>query len=298
MAIQVASGAPWPADPAQMRAHLRDRGAFAVLLRDPDGSAIATATAGPILSRCEQHGRHVGVWTLPGGRGAGAGRSVWTALVDHLAGGRVTLLRTTVVAADADALRFATRRGFWEVNRDQELVLDLAAARTRSAPTPPSGIAVVSLAERPGLLHDLPAAEARIVRDIPNIGDVPFVADVAAWRERFRDGTHPPETVLVALAGDRIAGLAYLWVTPDGREGLHDLTGTMPGWRGRGVATALKHEMAVRAARHGRDVLRATNDLTNAPMRAVNARLGYVPTRVLVSLSATAPFVRTVPPQA
>ena len=45
--------------------------------------------------------------------------------------------------------------------------------------------------------------------------------------------------------------------------------------RGRGIATALKREQARRAKRAGFRRIETVNDEENAPMRAVNARLGF-----------------------
>ena len=53
------------------------------------------------------------------------------------------------------------------------------------------------------------------------------------------------------------------------------LTGVRRSARGRGIATALKREQARRAKEAGLRRIETTNDEANAPMRAVNARLGF-----------------------
>ena len=62
------------------------------------------------------------------------------------------------------------------------------------------------------------------------------------------------------------------------------MTAVVRAWRGRGLATALKRATIGWAIDHGLDVLQTGNDIDNAPMRAVNARLGYRPTPDLLTM--------------
>ena len=55
------------------------------------------------------------------------------------------------------------------------------------------------------------------------------------------------------------------------------MTAVAPAHRGRGIATALKRATIVWAIEAGMRVLETGNDVENAPMRAVNATLGYRP---------------------
>lgn len=55
------------------------------------------------------------------------------------------------------------------------------------------------------------------------------------------------------------------------------MTAVVRDWRGRGVATALKRATIEWAIARGLDELGTANDTVNAPMRAVNRRLGYRP---------------------
>jgi RimJ/RimL family protein N-acetyltransferase len=54
-------------------------------------------------------------------------------------------------------------------------------------------------------------------------------------------------------------------------------TGTMRAHRGRGLASAVKLASIEWAARNGIVQLATRNDETNAPMLAINRRLGYRP---------------------
>ena len=57
----------------------------------------------------------------------------------------------------------------------------------------------------------------------------------------------------------------------------NQLTGVKRAWRGRGIALALKREQARLAHEAGFERISTYNDEVNAPMRAVNTRLGFVP---------------------
>jgi predicted GNAT superfamily acetyltransferase len=82
---------------------------------------------------------------------------------------------------------------------------------------------------------------------------------------------------LVALDGGEAVGWSGLASTGEDGIAENQLTGVRPAWRGRGIATALKREQAWRARQAGLRWIETTNDEGNAPMRAVNARLGLEP---------------------
>jgi GNAT superfamily N-acetyltransferase len=57
----------------------------------------------------------------------------------------------------------------------------------------------------------------------------------------------------------------------------NDITGTLPEYRGRGLAHLVKLESLRRVAAKGVTKVFTENDETNASMLAVNTRLGYRP---------------------
>ena len=75
-----------------------------------------------------------------------------------------------------------------------------------------------------------------------------------------------------------VAGWASLMFVPGSTTvAWHDMTAVGRAWRGRGVATVLKRSTIAWAIKHGLEALETGNDEDNAPMRAINARLGYRP---------------------
>ena len=85
------------------------------------------------------------------------------------------------------------------------------------------------------------------------------------------------EGQLVAAHGDEWVGTAALLDSPESDLMYHGITGVLPAYRGKRLATALK-SLAVRLARpRGVKLLRTNNDAENAPMQAVNRKLGFQP---------------------
>jgi GNAT superfamily N-acetyltransferase len=108
---------------------------------------------------------------------------------------------------------------------------------------------------------------------------------------RWADATYPGGARLLAFfegrpSGATSVGRIYMYdatyeplLFAPGSSTLawHDMTAVRPAWRSRGVATALKRATIAWAIAHGLETLATCNDEANAPMRAVNARLGYRP---------------------
>jgi GNAT superfamily N-acetyltransferase len=112
-------------------------------------------------------------------------------------------------------------------------------------------------------------------------------ADLPTLRRELElaDDDPMPSLVLVAVADDdQVVGLGVGLRRYADRPSVvgHRMNATARGWRGRGVAHALKVEQVRRAAREGVRLLEASNDSGNAPMQAINERLGYVPEYRLV----------------
>jgi GNAT superfamily N-acetyltransferase len=71
--------------------------------------------------------------------------------------------------------------------------------------------------------------------------------------------------------------MAALLDHPESRMMYHGITGALPAYRNKGLGTALKL-VTIRLARaRGARMLRTNNDAENAPMLAVNRKLGSQP---------------------
>jgi RimJ/RimL family protein N-acetyltransferase len=81
----------------------------------------------------------------------------------------------------------------------------------------------------------------------------------------------------VAMVDGIAAAVSLLDHDPETGRTANMFTGTLREYRGRGLALAVKLASIHWAAAHGSSMMVTTNDLENAPMLAVNKRLGYRP---------------------
>jgi GNAT superfamily N-acetyltransferase len=83
--------------------------------------------------------------------------------------------------------------------------------------------------------------------------------------------------------------VAFSLVKRDGERMWSDMTATMPQHRGRGLARLAKLTALRRAAERGVTIAYTSNAESNAPMLAINERLGYRPVATQFSCLATLP---------
>ncbi|RPJ41081.1 MAG: GNAT family N-acetyltransferase [Chloroflexi bacterium] len=86
-----------------------------------------------------------------------------------------------------------------------------------------------------------------------------------------------PEGQLLAADGEQFIGLSAVRLYPESRSSYNLMTGVLEAYRGRKIALALKL-LAIRYARScGAKTMRTHNDSRNAPILAINRKLGYQP---------------------
>ena len=178
------------------------------------------------------------------------------------------------VHEDDDASRrFVAGRGFREVNRDVEILLDVAPGDGEWAP----GIVELTPEHLEGAYRV--AAEA-----IPETA-LPQVAKAEPFDEWVTDEARLGAMAAVALDDGEVVGYARLCHVPgvDGRLE-NGLTAVLRSHRRRGIATALKRAQIAWAAEHGYREIVSEMVEGNTAMRAVNERLGYreLPAKLVV----------------
>jgi GNAT superfamily N-acetyltransferase len=249
-------------------------------LADLGGEAVGTCTTGRLHIHGPDHRRfYLGLWVLPERRGHGAGTALHGAASEAARAAGKSGFQTWVSEAQADGVRFLLARGFTVTGRDKVVGLDLRGMAAPD-PAPPPGISLVTLAGRPDLVPGVHAAAVEAFPSIPSTTPIEpgSLAEFTA-AEVERAGI-PKDAFVVAVdeATGEVAGYASLKLAPGNATfAYHDMTAVRPACRGRGVATALKQATIAWAVRAGLDELRTGNDVKNAPMRAVNAKLGYRP---------------------
>ena len=179
------------------------------------------------------------------------------------------------VDADPAGERFLRGRGFERTGADivSELVLPAADLGEPSAP----GFSVVPLAQARDRIEDLYAVCAAGEIDMPS--DEPDSAlTVEGWKlDDFGVPDLSDDGSFVALESDRVVSLAFLAVDPSRKLGYNQMTATLPEFRRRGLALAVKLAAAHWAQANGFERILTENDAENAGMLAVNQRLGYRP---------------------
>jgi GNAT superfamily N-acetyltransferase len=193
-------------------------------------------------------------------------------------------LSADVMDSDPDSQRFAEKHGFQRNHHLFESTVDLRAFdETRFAGVvegvQAGGIRLFSLADA----GDTPETRYKLwqvnyqccmedpasSREFPNFEEFNNIFNTSAW---FR-----PEGQLLAADGEQVIGLSAVGHFKENNEAYNLMTGVMADYRGKNIALALK-VLALRAAKGwGVDCVRTNNDSTNAPMLAINRKLGYMP---------------------
>lgn len=219
----------------------------------------------------------------PAHRGAGIGGALEERVQSWARTAGMDALQTWTCEEDAASVGFLTRRGFTAVSRDRPVALDVAAVADLPV-APPAGITLTTLALRPDLEAGAYAVACEVWPDIP--GPEPMVPEsLERWREI--EIAHPgtsPDRVTLALDGEQVVGYGILVDGARPASQYHEVTGVLRAWRGRGVAGAIKRAQLAWARSAGMTTLLTDNDDVNAPMRAVNLRLGYAPLPVTVAM--------------
>jgi GNAT superfamily N-acetyltransferase len=179
------------------------------------------------------------VEVLPAYRGRGVGTALLRAVSDHARRRGHTTLACHSQVDDAYSLSFLERRGFVAQRRWDELVLELPDT-TVHRPTPPDGVAIISLAERPALLAGMYEVATETYHEMG--GHMPLQASsLVKWQAHELGPGTRLELTPVAVAGEgseNVIGFATLLAQDEASAEVRMVT-VRPTWRRRGVASAL-----------------------------------------------------------
>ncbi len=249
-----------------------------------DGVAAGVGTYGRMLDDPVSPIGRINFRVLPELRRRGVGTALHHALSDL---GRVhgdEELEGQVVGPGPETEAYVAARGYRPVLRMIESRLDLRETPVRpEVSRGPGGLELRSAAEDPAVLEGAYVVALEAEPDTPEAREWVRPASFEEWRAReVDDAVFVPEASLVAyLVGQPVAyGLVQLERTG---VGAHLSTGVARAQRGRGLATALKRAQIPRARAAGLDELRTWNEEGNTPIRRVNAKLGFVETREVVT---------------
>jgi GNAT superfamily N-acetyltransferase len=229
--------------------------------------------------RAENDG-HAWAGVVPAARRHGVGAALWQRVEAHLAALGVASVFADVVE-DPQGEAFARARGF-EVERvDRVSVLDprtvdLERFGGREESAAARGYRAVAL-DAVRDLHALYELDLEAADDEPG-GTSPHTISFAEWQDLTLDfpDLHREASAVVVHGGLPVS-LALLGVDLGSRTARNEGTGTARAHRGRGLATLAKLATIRWAAAHGIEAILTDNTQENAPMLAINGRLGYRP---------------------
>jgi GNAT superfamily N-acetyltransferase len=231
----------------------------------PDGAYLIDDAGGyALVKRSSLPGSAFAmVRVRPDARRRGIGSALLAAAADEARALELGSLWGRVAPDDEESLGFVRRRGFEEFGRDVMLVRALEADEGDV----PAGIVELGDEHRE-------AAYAVAVECTPDmaIDPPPRTRPYDEWEREELQGA----AAFVALDDGRVVGYATLQelkAQPHRLE--HGMTAVLRSHRGRGIAQALKRAEIAWAARRGYRELVTYTQERNAPMRAVNLKLGY-----------------------
>jgi GNAT superfamily N-acetyltransferase len=246
-----------------------------------DGTPVGTASTGRIWMHEHDYPRFwLGIWVLPEARNRGLGSSLYGAISNTARAAGKTGFDTELSVVHQTGHRFLGNRGFTETDRAKMVRLDLAGL-TPPEVRVPDGIGITTLASRPELLPGVHAAALEAFPDIPSDDDPVAVGTLEAFTARDVDRVGiSRDAFFVATdetSGEVVGYASLCYAAGSTTIAFHDMTAVRRGYRGRGIAAALKRATIAWAVEHGLEALDTGNDEHNAPMRAVNLALGYQP---------------------
>ena len=228
---------------------------------------------------------HFTAWVIvdPDCRGQGIGSVLWDSLREDLKEKGATRLVSDVLDNDPQSLAFVVRRGFTIDQHVFNYELDLTTFDESPylpaiAALETSGIRFCALADFPDTpemrrkLYDLNTSD---MLENSNTS-TPWTYSIfeefvlqAPWFSR--------EGQLLAVDGDQWIGMAAVGLFSDTHSAYNEYTGVLRPYRRRKIATSLKVLAARYARQNGAHTLLTDSNLRNAPILAINRKMGYKP---------------------
>ncbi len=248
------------------------------LVAELEGRIVGAADYHHFAGAYHPHKFGLELFVDPQHQGGGIGRALFDAALDALAPLEPISLSVQVREDEPSAIHFAATRGFLEVKRDFDSLLELQHFNMPEPRHALEGVRLVSWrkadsAERRRELHKV-FEEIRV--DVPRTEPPTPITYEFFEKEILNDAEWLAEVSFCALREDRIIG--FTGAFKGARDGWVDqwLTGIKREARGQGLATALKIKQIERVKALGFTTIRTDNDSRNAAMLAVNTKLGFV----------------------
>lgn len=224
------------------------------------------------------------VVVAPESRHQGLGAQMYEDALSEACERGATHLESSVLEAHPGSLQFAQKRGFEIEHHAFVSSLDLAMFDERRfddlmTHVQGDGFRFFSLAEagvtdeNKHKLYEVNRASA-----LDNPGNNGIFPDFYSFSKNvFEASWFRADTQIIAAHGKDWVGLSAIGVYKEDHYAYNAFTGVLREYRGHGLAQALKLQTILLAKREGVRCVRTNNDSQNAPMLAVNRKLGYKP---------------------
>jgi len=221
---------------------------------------------------------------LPPNDRQGIGSALFETVGKTLADRDALMMRTSARESHPEALTFLKNRGFVEERRGWESELDLA--KFDASPFAGTidkvrgqGIRIITFAELAAEDTDwkrrLHVLEVECGRDVPRPDEYTPISFEFYEKEVLGDPRYLPDGAFVAVDGVNLVGMSQLWASRGEAKLGIGLTGVLREYRGRGIATALKLKGIEYARARGAPAITTGNDTLNAPILAINVKMGF-----------------------
>jgi len=240
------------------------------LVVEDDGRLVALGGAGRVFFGGGGENGFLNIRVHPDHRRRGIGSELYRTLRAHvleLGVGRAS----SMFDESPESVAFAHKRGWAEERAETLSSLD---PRTVTQPPPPD-VDLRPVAELdPREVHRIDEEATRDLPSLVQIDEIPY----DEWLDFVWDNPlFTREGSYGAVVDGHLAAISFLVANLEHGRAFNMFTATAREYRGRGLALAVKLASTRWAAELGITRLATTNDETNAPMLAVNRRLGYQP---------------------
>lgn len=249
------------------------------------GTTVAYGALAHTLFNFHPRKLWVSVYVDPAHEGRGIGRELYSLLEKQAVDRDAICLWGQARADRPRAVRFLEERGFQTIRTSRRSRLDLtqpdpAGVPDRSEDLGRAGLRFTTLTEegvdRPEVRRRFYELSVIAQRDTPRMGEYHPISFEEFVQVEIAGPKAMPEATFLACVGEEYVAWSSL-EREDGVPGMVGIgfTGTLPKYRGRGVASELKRR-AVRFARdHGFRTLITYNDSENLAILAINGKLGF-----------------------
>lgn len=258
-----------PAGIVYLRRTRPERGRMVDLVAEIDGAVVAAGAAGLNTSTTTEGAAWAFVTVDSRTRRQGIGDALGTKLLDHLHGAGATKA-TSFIRWTEEGERWAIARGWSRLLTGPLIAVD---PRIIAHPSIPIGYRCVPMSQV------APEAVYEAVRAAALDEPTPIQHDDIRLDDFLRDWEEPDtdlESSTVVLDEDANV-VAFTFLNVAGERAQHGFTGAVREHRGRGLATAAKRWALRAAAERGVTRVTTSNAEENAPMRAINRKLGFEP---------------------